>query len=685
VTIHATTVKVPPGYLVIDLECTTNKEKKLKAHDGNRVWMAGMMGEVHTQGATTIDIETRDREPGVNKPLRPDKFKVLVGHNLKYDLEYLVREPDVIRVWLGNAVGVSPLSEDFWPYLRKHACVLDTQFVTYLHSGHTMTYASLDATAEYWGVPTRKGLDLGKELEKVDHDIRRVPDLEEYLRVDLEMTAEILNKILSDPWVISNFKWILQMHDGYLGCFEMEYNGMHVDPARLIELRERCEAALLTAQADLVARSGLLCFNPSSNDHVSAYLFGGEIEEEKRVPVGTYMSGAKLGQPRYKIERISHTLSRKVVPLPSWRGGTSGKISVGEEVLREILASGLQRDFVESLLTYRELSKLNGTYLEGLGKYLRLDSDGKYFVYPQTNVCQTATGRTSSSKPNSQNNPTNDSMGVASIYTSRFGSEGILLEVDVKQAEVLALAILSRDEVLRDDLLSGRDIHAETGKPVFGASMTDEQRRVMKTINFGLIYGGGAKTLAGQAKVALGVATKAINSFYERYPKVDDYFTDFFEVAQEALNIRGKKTGVTHPNGVQQKSVVIDSPTGRRYCYKDYFSEKTKRVSVSYTETRNYPIQGMATGDMMLAGLGDLWRYVLPKFKDVRIVGLVHDSMRFDLKLDSLDSFMRDLGNTLENAGEALNKACKKEVWDLPIKVTFKTGPNFFNMTKVEL
>jgi hypothetical protein len=66
-------------------------------------------------------------------------------------------------------------------------------------------------------------------------------------------------------------------------------------------------------------------------------------------------------------------------------------------------------------------------------------------------------------------------------------------------------------------------------------------------------------------------------------------------------------------------------------------------------------------------------------------VGLVHDSMRFDLKLDSLDSFMRDLGNTLENAGEALNKACKKEVWDLPIKVTFKTGPNFFNMTKVEL
>jgi DNA polymerase I-like protein with 3'-5' exonuclease and polymerase domains len=134
-----------------------------------------------------------------------------------------------------------------------------------------------------------------------------------------------------------------------------------------------------------------------------------------------------------------------------------------------------------------------------------------------------------------------------------------------------------------------------------------------------------------------------------------------------------------------QKAISYQSGTGRRYTFKDYFSDKRKTIEVSHTETRNYPIQGFATGDLVLAALGEVWRKVLTKYgDDVKLVGLVHDSLRFDLKLDRLDDLVRDLKYTLENSGEALNKACKRDVWDLPIKVSFSKGTDFFNMEEFD-
>jgi DNA polymerase-1 len=283
-----------------------------------------------------------------------------------------------------------------------------------------------------------------------------------------------------------------------------------------------------------------------------------------------------------------------------------------------------------------------------------------------------------------QNSPTNDSFGVASVFTSRFGELGTLLEVDFKQVEILALAILSNDKVLMSDIRAGRDIHTETGKSVFGPTMTKEQRRTVKTINFGLIYGGGYKTLAQQAGVPESLAKDLVKAFYDRYGGVKEYFTKFYEEITDAVDLYGQPTGKVLEGGFPQKSYVWTSSTGRRYSFRTYLNERSKRPEPSYTESRNYPIQGFATADLVLTALSDVYRRILPRYAgDVLLIGLVHDSLRFDMKVDRLEEFMVELKGVLENCGNSLNKAIRKDLWNLPVKVTFSKGTDFFNMAEL--
>lgn len=667
-------VELPPGYVVIDLETTTAEDGNIRAVDGREVYLAGM--------------QERDTQYINDHLMVIDDLKVLIGHNIKFDLEHIRRGGKATgivntSVKMGDDGRVTAIVD----HIHKKGVVLDTQFITYLHSGHTKIFCSLEDACEYWGIPVRKTLDLSEELPKVNWDITKIPDLDEYLFNDLEMTSMLITKQLEDPWVVANFRWILQMHQGLMGTFEIEYNGMHVDPTRLAQLTKDTKTKLDIVtddiRTDAVSSSrNPLCrslFEPASNDHIAAILFGGELELEERVPCGVYMTGTKAGLPRFKIERHKAVFMTMYTPLEAWKSTKTGKYSVSDDVLSSLPQSSLVKD----IRSFRELSKLYGTYLEGLRKHIRM-YNGRYFVFPQINLTQTATGRTSSSKPNMQNNPTHDSVGVASIYTSRFGTEGILLEVDFKQIEILALAILSGDTVLRDDILNGRDIHTETGKSVFSTHMTKEQRRTVKTINFGLIYGGGADTLAQQAGVAKTLATKLIKAFYDRYRGVKAYFDYFKDLIQADINTSGKPTGHILPNGSTQKVHLYQSLTGRRYAFKDYYSDYKKTVEVSHTETRNYPIQGLATGDLVLSALGIIWRKVLPKYgEDVKLVGLVHDSLRFDLKVDRLDELLVDLKYHLEKAGEDLNKVTDI-AWDLPVKVSFSKGTDFFNMNEFD-
>jgi DNA polymerase I-like protein with 3'-5' exonuclease and polymerase domains len=665
--VHTMSTPLSRGVLVLDVETALGKDGSPRAIEGASIFMLG----VADGNSDTPYSHTWRGLIGETFYLAP--FKLVIGHNIKFDFDHIRRSKSTIEV-----KGVSGWPT-FWEYLWKSASVWDTQFLTYLHSGHKLKFPTLDESCVYFGVPMKKSLDIGKALEENEYDISRIKDLDKYLANDLDMTHELFLKQYADPWVQENIQWVLAMMQGLLGTFEIEFNGTHVNPDTLVTLKgtatknlamyEELIAHLVEGQFGKEVAEN---YNPSSPAQLGILLYGGKLEWDQRVPVGVYMTGDKMGQTRHKIVK-------KEFDVPDSPFKPFGP-STDDDALLSI-SSGLasfETMLAEYTRHYRAYAKLNGTYLSGLEKHIKVGPDENYYVFPQINLCQTNTGRTSSSKPNMQNNPTHDIVGVRKIYTSRYGKDACLVEVDFKQIEVVALAILSQDSQLLSDIAKGVDIHAATGEKVFKGAMTKEQRRIVKTINFGLIYGGGAETLAQQAKVHLSIATKCVNAFYARYPRTKEYFEEFKQETQRLMDTKGLPNGMqldTPIGTVHQKRVLWTSKTGRRYGFKDYWSDYEKRTVVSHTETRNYPIQGLATGDLVLCALGQVWRRILPHYKDsCKLVGLIHDSLVFDVKLDKLDEFLVELKTLLESSGTLLTRACKDFEWSLPVKVEISTG-----------
>ena len=109
---------------------------------------------------------------------------------------------------------------------------------------------------------------------------------------------------------------------------------------------------------------------------------------------------------------------------------------------------------------------------------------------------------------------------LRTLFTSRYGEKGVILELDYKQLEIFVLAHLSQDEQLIQDLVSGVDIHNISAQNLFGPHYTSDERRVAKRLSFELTYGAGAKSMADKHNIPLKTARKFIHNFYERYPQV---------------------------------------------------------------------------------------------------------------------------------------------------------------------
>lgn len=153
----------------------------------------------------------------------------------------------------------------------------------------------------------------------------------------------------------------------------------------------------------------------SSNDHLSAVIYGGVIIDTIHIAVGVYKTGVKTGQPRYKIEEVLYTLPRLVTPLPKTETIKSQKRidkglekehtlwEVNEPVLLSLKAKGKAKEVLTIVLEHSKLEKLRGTYLEGYTKLIEDMNWEHNMLHTSFNQCVAVTGRLSSSKPNMQN------------------------------------------------------------------------------------------------------------------------------------------------------------------------------------------------------------------------------------------------------------------------------------------
>jgi DNA polymerase-1 len=291
---------------------------------------------------------------------------------------------------------------------------------------------------------------------------------------------------------------------------------------------------------------------------------------------------------------------------------TKGKTGYSTDIsVLEGLAD--EHEIIRQILRYRSLSKLKSTYTDALPK---LVSPVTGRVHTSYNQAVTNTGRLSSSDPNLQNIPIRTEEG-RQIRHAFIADEGhLILSADYSQIELRVLAHLSEDRVFCDAFAKDEDIHTRTASEVFGLfpeMVTQEMRRQAKTINFGVIYGQGAFSLAKQ----LGVATKVAKEF------IDNYF------ARHA----GAHAFLENCVRVAEAQGYVTTLLGRRLPIPDIASANGNIRAFAQRNAVNYPIQGSAADIIKLAMVRVADRLRREGLKS-RLIMQVHDELVFEVPLE---------------------------------------------------
>ena len=366
--------------------------------------------------------------------------------------------------------------------------------------------------------------------------------------------------------------------------------------------------------------------------------FGGRMQElEKRI---IELAGGpfNLNSPKQLEEVLFERLGLQA--------GKKTKGKTGRSTDNEVL-TGLaeEHEIARLLLDYRGLAKLKSTYTDALAKLA--DRQGR--VHTSYNQAVTSTGRLSSSDPNLQNIPirTDEGRRIREAFIAPPGC--VILAADYSQIELRVLAHLSTDPVFCDAFSRDEDIHTRTASEVFGLfpeMVTSEMRRQAKTINFGIIYGQGAFSLAKQLGVARNVAEKFISAYKERHCGAIAFLDSCIATAKE--------TG------------YVTTISGRKLPIADITSSNGNLRSFAERNAINYPIQGSAADIIKQAMLG-VDRAIRTEGLQSRLIMQVHDELVFEV-LDSELEQMRELVNREMSQAVALK---------VPLKVDINWGKNW--------
>jgi len=297
-------------------------------------------------------------------------------------------------------------------------------------------------------------------------------------------------------------------------------------------------------------------------------------------------------------------------------------------------------------LEYRQLSKLKSTYADALPLLINPETGRIHTSYNQTVA---ATGRLSSSDPNLQNIPIRGELGPRFRQAFIPAPGHLFLSVDYSQIELRVLAHLSKDKALIDTFLNDQDVHQETANRVFGPATSifeDEQRHRAKIINFSMVYGAGAYSMARELGTTTAEAQKFIDMYFEKYPSVHDFLERSVEEAKEkgySETLFGRRRQV--PELLQGDHLTQQA--GRRIAL-------------------NTPIQGTAA-DLIKKAMIDVWKELQRQSLKSKMLLQVHDELVFEVP-DDEQALM-----------DSLVKKKMEEVFPLevPLKVHLGWGVNW--------
>jgi DNA polymerase-1 len=486
-------------------------------------------------------------------PWLEDASKAKVGQNLKYDA----------HIFANYGITLQGIAFD----------TLLESYVLESHLPHNM-----DSMAErHLGIKTIRYEEVcGKGVHQIGFDQVDLATACNYAAEDADITLRLHQflwpQIAQNPGLCYVYQQIELPAMRVLGI--MESNGIKVDTALLAKQGQTVGKRLLSLETEIHQLAGQP-FNIQSPKQIGEILFG-------------------------------------QLQLPVIKKTPAGAPSTDEEVLQK-----LAEDYPlpARILDYRSLAKLMSTYIEKLPRMVN-PKTGR--VHTNFSQAVAVTGRLASSDPNLQNIPvrTEEGRRIREAFVAADGCK--LVSADYSQIELRIMAHIAQDENLLAAFAAGLDVHQATAAEIFGialATVTAEQRRYAKVINFGLIYGMSAFGLAGNLGIERAAAQKYIDTYFERYPGVAQYM--------ERTRLEARESG------------YVETVFGRRLWLPEIKSSGPRRQGAERAAI-NAPMQGTAADLIKLAMIA-VQQWIEAEKLHTRLLLQVHDELIFDAPFAEVD------------------------------------------------
>jgi len=507
------------------------------------------------------------------------------GQNLKYDLIVLGRAGVRLEGLEHDTMVLSYLLEPNW---GKHS--LEKLAVTYLQT----------AKVPYESV-------AGKGKAQVTLDRVAIDKVAPYACQDADLALQLGGLLWPKVREKNLDRLYLEIERPLIGLLaRMEVWGVRVDPEVLRTMSREFEAELGNLEKKIYELAGAP-FNINSPKQLGQVLFH------------------KLGLPASKRTRVTRGYSTSL------------------DILEDLAPL---HPLARHVLDFRQMAKLKSTYADALPQLINPETGRIHTSYNQTVA---STGRLSSSEPNLQNIPARGEWGVR-FRRAFIPDEGhLLLAADYSQIELRVLAHLSKDPSLIETFLKDRDVHQETAAAVFGdqaALSPEEARRRAKIINFSIIYGTSAFSLAKELGTSTSEAQRFIDRYFEQRPRVRDYLDRIVDEAAErgySETIYGRQRQV--PELRQANRAVQQS--GRRIAL-------------------NMPIQGSAA-DLIKVAMLRIWDSLRDRRLRTRMILQVHDELVFEVPHEEKEEIEVVVKERMENVRPL----------EVPLKVHLGWGANW--------
>ncbi len=545
-----------------------------------------------SQSLTQLDLSTLQDKLA---PILADPNITKYMHNAKFDMTVLER----------HDMPVEPP-------------IFDTMIASWLsNNAPNARHGLKDLAREKLNIQMTEIKELiGSGKKQLTMDRLPIEKVTPYAAADVDMTLRLADAVTDPLGANGGELWQifqeLELPLIYV-LKDMELAGIKLDTEVLDQMSDQMAGRLAELEQEIHQAAGLT-FNINSTQQLSDVLFG---------------------QLRLPTEGLKKT--------------KSGHYSTAAGVLESLKG---QHEIIDLILEQRTLAKLQSTYVDALPTLVNPQTGRIHTNYNQIGI---STGRLSSSNPNLQNIPIRTEQGreIRRAFVAEPGHR--LIAADYSQVELRILAHVAEDAGLLQAFANDEDIHAATAAAVLGISLAQvdkSQRRIAKTVNFGLIYGQTAFGLAQSTGMSRDEARDFIQTYFEKYPGVKSYIEATQKLAAEqgyVATLRGRRRDFSHLAGLSGAQRA-----------------RAEREAI------NMPIQGTAA-DIMKQAMIILHAELKQQKLRTQILLQVHDELVLEAPED-------EVGTAIKLTREVMSGAYALRV---PLKVDVEVGQNWLEMEKV--